>query len=132
MKSRFTEAEADRLFSLAIRYRDGKCVRCGATDRLQCAHVIPRNYRSVRWTPANAVTFCQSCHMWQTHHPLEGEDFFKALLGEEVFEKLRADALVFAGKRNFKVLVPQLEALVEGLRGYAVLPTVRQASSADG
>jgi 5-methylcytosine-specific restriction endonuclease McrA len=62
-----------------IRERDGKCVRCGATEKLQCCHVLSRRYRLTRWDPDNAVTMCQADHVWQTHHPLEGDEFFESI-----------------------------------------------------
>jgi hypothetical protein len=71
--------EADRLFSLMIRARDERCVRCGETYGLQCCHKVSRRYMTTRYSPANAVAMDVKCHMWQTHNPLEGDVFFDSL-----------------------------------------------------
>lgn len=69
----------DREFSLMIRDRDGGCMRCGSAEFGQCAHVLSRSYRLTRWDPENAVRLCRDCHAWQTHHPLEGDEFFESI-----------------------------------------------------
>jgi 5-methylcytosine-specific restriction endonuclease McrA len=84
---------ADREFSILIRTRDGACRRCQSTERLQCAHVHSRRYRKIRWDERNAMALCSSCHVWQTHHPLEGEEFFRSVLGDDVFDELRMTAI---------------------------------------
>ena len=90
-------AEADRRFSLFIRARDGKCMRCGATEGLQCAHIISRRYLATRWNDENAIAFCLRCHKWQTERPLEGEEWFEKFLlplGPRVtYRTLRESAL---------------------------------------
>lgn len=62
---------ADKLFSEYIRNRDQRCRNCGTFERLQCAHLISRSYKSIRVDPDNAVALCQSCHLGFTHRPLE-------------------------------------------------------------
>lgn len=84
---------ADQLARDFVKARDGACVRCGATEGLQWAHIIGRSYKLVRWNPLNAVTFCASCHLWQTHHPLEGEEFFRQQIGADSYDALRFHAL---------------------------------------
>lgn len=70
--------QADQLFSRMVRERDGSCVRCGSTDRLQCAHIISRSYHATRVDEDNAVALCQGCHVFFTHRPLEWIDFIEA------------------------------------------------------
>ena len=66
--------DADRLFSELIRSRDGwACRVCGSPYRPQCAHLVSRRYRAVRWSTENAVTLCPSHHVLYTHRPLEWE-----------------------------------------------------------
>ena len=66
--------DADRLFSEFIRTRDDwQCRACGKTTAqavMQCAHVVSRRYRAVRWNPHNAVCLCSGCHVKFTHDPL--------------------------------------------------------------
>ena len=70
---------ADALFSKLIRERDQRCraagYKLGCSTLLQCAHVVSRRYRSVRWDGDNAVALCAAHHVWFTHHPLEWEDW---------------------------------------------------------
>ena len=68
--------KADRLFSLAIRERDGwACRHCGSTYLVQCAHIISRRYNATRWSLDNAVCLCAKHHMKWTHDPLGWEDW---------------------------------------------------------
>lgn len=65
--------QADRLFSEQVRNRDRRCRNCGSFERLQCAHIISRSYKSIRIDPDNAVALCASCHVFFTHRPIEWE-----------------------------------------------------------
>jgi 5-methylcytosine-specific restriction endonuclease McrA len=68
--------DADKLFSTYIRTRDGwACQRCGSPFRIQCAHLIGRAYRAVRFASLNATALCQGCHVFFTHRPLEWADW---------------------------------------------------------
>ena len=68
--------DADRLFSQFIRNRDAwQCKACGSPFSVQCAHIISRTYRAIRWAPDNAVTLCKGCHIRYTHRPLEWHDW---------------------------------------------------------
>jgi 5-methylcytosine-specific restriction endonuclease McrA len=66
---------ADAMFSKQIRARDGRCMGQGSgpacSGYLQCAHIISRRYRAVRWDEANAIALCQAHHVYWTHRPLE-------------------------------------------------------------
>jgi hypothetical protein len=69
--------KADTLFSLLIRKR-GKCEHCGKTDHLQCAHVITRSNRNLRWNEDNALCLCNYCHIfWNHKEPLEFAEWYK-------------------------------------------------------
>ena len=87
-------AEADRRFSLWIRRRDGgRCMACGSTERLQCAHIVSRRYRATRWDNDNAVALCSRCHTNYTHHPLEWHEWVDRTFGDAHYGLLRAQAL---------------------------------------
>lgn len=67
----------DTLFSKYIRKRDGKCQRCGTIENLQCSHVLPRTFISVRWNPENAITLCYRCHIYWWHkYPHDAVEWF--------------------------------------------------------
>lgn len=60
----------DALFSKKIRSL-GYCQKCKKKNVfLQCAHVISRTNRTLRWDEKNALCFCSSCHFWGHQDPL--------------------------------------------------------------
>lgn len=64
---KWTLKKADEQFSLFIRHRDGKCVRCGVTkenDQLQNSHFWGRIWKGTRYDPENCDTLCATCHYW--------------------------------------------------------------------
>jgi 5-methylcytosine-specific restriction endonuclease McrA len=58
--------EADRLFALAVKQRDGYiCQACGKTREnavIECAHVVGRGELSIRFNLDNAMALCKGCH----------------------------------------------------------------------
>lgn len=98
---RSLEKRADQVFSLWIRNRDGKCRGCGTTKHLQCAHIVSRRYRAVRWTPSNAVALCRGCHMFFTMRPLEWDVWVVKNIGATVYAGLKKQAL--AGIRTSEI-----------------------------
>jgi predicted restriction endonuclease len=61
--------ELDAIWSKKVRERDGKCVMCGKTERLQAHHYIKTKARSLkyRWDIRNGITLCYGCHMYGVH-----------------------------------------------------------------
>lgn len=70
--------KADKLFSLLIREK-GYCDWCGKSDgKLDCAHIVPRGNKTLRWNPINALPLCYRCHKWKWHSdPLAAMEWFK-------------------------------------------------------
>ena len=64
---------ADTLFSRYVRERDEHCLSCGTENAGQCAHIVSRRYRAIRWNELNAVRLCASCHRRFTSLPVEWE-----------------------------------------------------------
>uniref|UniRef100_A0A6M3LLM3 Putative lambda recombination protein n=1 Tax=viral metagenome TaxID=1070528 RepID=A0A6M3LLM3_9ZZZZ len=63
-------ADADKWFSLYIRKRDGnRCVLCGATERIQCGHLISRGKANTRYDEDNANAQCATCNKKHEHYP---------------------------------------------------------------
>lgn len=63
----------DKLFSLKVRV-NGVCelrnldnVKCGGG--LQCAHIITRSRKALRWDFNNALCLCAGHHVYFTHNP---------------------------------------------------------------
>lgn len=76
------EREADRVFSLWIRKRDGRCVVPGCRSRrsLECAHILTRAHRRIRWAAENAVALCggqDGHHAYFTRAPAVWGDFIQ-------------------------------------------------------
>ena len=55
------------------------CEKCGRKDvKLDCAHVIPRTNKTLRWDPMNALSLCYRCHVrWAHENPLEFTSWFE-------------------------------------------------------
>jgi hypothetical protein len=86
---------ADKKFSEFIRKRDGKCMRCGKSDRiLQNSHYWARQYYSTRFDPQNCIALCAYCHVlapdcWQDDREKQYEAFMLKRLGKAKFEALK-------------------------------------------
>lgn len=84
--SKYTQKKADEIFSLYIRTRDGKCLKCGKTTSLQCAHIKGRRNRRLRYDPMNAITLCYGCHMhWAHTEPIEFVEWLKSEQSEKYY-----------------------------------------------
>lgn len=71
--------------------RKSQCVRCGEPqyDKLQCAHIFSRTYRSTRWLLLNLMCLCASCHFWAHRNPLLFSEFVKEYLGDHNYNQLK-------------------------------------------
>ena len=74
------KAKADTLFSLYIRQRDKKCVKCGRGNeyQLHCAHIVSRFNLRLSYDPRNALCLCSKCHRWWHDSPLESGRWFES------------------------------------------------------
>ena len=88
-------AEADRVFSLAVRKRGGnRCWICGSHKNPQCGHILSRVAYSVRWDLRNAVVMCASCNLRMEHdvpHIRAVTDSYIQFYGLDAWEKLVLD-----------------------------------------
>lgn len=113
---------ADRIFSKLVRARARwRCERCltqyqeGARG-LECAHIIGRRNKAVRWHPLNAVALCTACHFHFTANPLEFADWVNqdmdiAILRERarpILKLSKADKaeILVNLKHEWKTMVP--------------------------
>ena len=102
--------KADRLFSLAVRERDGnECRECGSHFRVQCAHIISRRYDATRWSLDNAVALCARHHMKWTHDPLAWDDWVDERFGKGRLRSLKARARQGVAKVDLEAVVASLE-----------------------
>ena len=108
--------KADQEFSLYIRRRDKKCVRCGSPGKpdkdgnpvvgLQNSHYFGRGKESTRFDPQNCDSLCFGCHQYWGSEDREAYRNFKIKqLGEEGYKRLviRANSLV-KKDRSFSLL----------------------------
>ena len=90
----------DKLFSQYIRMRAIQrvhgCERCGAWKadykQLQCAHLISRWHKSIRWDEDAALGLCGGCHLWIDHEAEEKLELLKNKIGEDKVLLLKARA----------------------------------------
>lgn len=109
---------ADTAFAKAIR-SIGYCQsdRESHAGNLQCAHIIPRTYKTIRTHPDNALCLCQGCHTFYTHRPLEWEAWVKIKYPGR-WEHLRSLALTYE-KVDWKSECERWESEVQDLLGTA-------------
>ncbi len=101
----WSDAVADAKFSLYIRERDGKCVRCKGLDELQCSHFFDRQHSGTRYDGDNCDTLCKGCHYGRAdgwEHDKEGAYIRWKLrqLGPERFEAMEARARSTANRQE--------------------------------
>ena len=112
------EKQADRLFSAFIRKRDARCMMANHAEEwakcaggLQCAHLIRRGFKSIRWDPRNAVALCAYHHGWAGEHPIAWKVWCDELRGEPVMRELLHKA--------YGLEKVDVAAIVESLKGAA-------------
>lgn len=81
------KGRATRLHALITR-DFGKCMNCGNSHALQCAHIISRKYGHTRTDLDNAFCLCASCHMYFTDNPVEFGQFTIDQIGEDNYQAL--------------------------------------------
>lgn len=97
----WTSGRADKEHSKFIRTRDGKCVRCGKTENLQCSHFWARSNSATRYDDENCDTLCYACHYgnqlgWEYNKQGEYREFKINQLGITKYNalELRAKSIV--------------------------------------
>lgn len=84
--------KATRLHSLVVRAR-GRCERCGRTDTLQAAHIVPRRHAATRTDETNSWCLCAGCHRITGERPWEFMALVEATIGNDEFDRLRVKGL---------------------------------------
>lgn len=90
--------KATTLHSQYVRARDGRCVRCGSVQTLQCMHVVSRRFAATRADELNGHTGCATCHRFLTENPHEHVWFFQAYLGKDEYMGLISKAYAGIGQ----------------------------------
>ena len=106
--------KADKLFSLAIRKRDGKSRKSGLTQNLQCSHIFSRSNNLIRWDMDNALTLTAGEHLYWWHkEPAEAVEWAKKLLGDKIWVEL-----VRKKNKPFKLTAKFIEERIKFLEDY--------------
>jgi len=98
--------KCDKLFADKVKSR-GRCQKCSKKEFLQCAHIISRRYKQVRWNLNNAMCLCRGCHLYFTHHPLEWENFVVKVVGLKTYVSIKKTALKY-GKIDYEEVLERL------------------------
>ena len=100
-KKIWTTSRADREFSKMIRERDGRCLKCGREDMLDCSHFWTRKYSSTRYNFNNCIALCRGCHFkWEIEKQGEYMDFMVKLLGRKKYKVLEKRAHTLMQRKN--------------------------------
>jgi hypothetical protein len=81
-------AELDRLTSLIVRRRDGRCVTCGSAQGLQCSHFYSRRYLAIRFNLVNCNAMCSACNRRHNRDRKPYERYMRKAYGSGVMAEL--------------------------------------------
>lgn len=85
---RWLVAELDRLTSLIVRRRDGRCVTCGSAQGLQCSHFYSRRYLAIRFDLRNCNAMCAGCNQRHNRDRRPYEGYMRKAYGLGVIAEL--------------------------------------------
>ena len=101
-KSAFKE-EALGLWSKCVRERDGHCLLCGRTDRLQAHHIRSVRHAATRYDLCNGMTLCFPCHSLQHFNPELFHDRIIDRIGAAEYDRLK--------KKSSEIVKDDIEAI---------------------
>jgi hypothetical protein len=82
--------ELDRVTSLLVRARDGRCVTCGTTESLQCSHYFKRSFLATRWNLQNCNAQCAAHNELHNRVPWPYREYMVKRIGEQGLDELFA------------------------------------------
>ena len=114
-------ARLDSLTSQIVRLRDGQCVLCQSTDRLQCGHLFGRRSHGARWDlerDGNCHTQCAGCNQRHNYDPWRYFNWYLDWHGREAFDALyrRWEAGHKYSRLELIALVGEYEAKLEEMK----------------
>lgn len=80
--------ELDKIVSLIVRKRDGRCVVCGKVEGLTNGHLFSRSNYSTRWDFENCYGQCLGCNMRHEFDPYPYTRWFIGKFGLEKYDEL--------------------------------------------
>ena len=100
-KIKTLKTKCDKLWSEAVRTRDGECILCGKKDGLAAHHWIHSRAQGNqhRWNVKNGVTLCYACHIYKVHtyasadiiRQLEDTALYREIITQEELEAIAND-----------------------------------------
>jgi len=107
-------------WSLLVRTRDGKCLRCGATKSLAAHHWVVSDHRSRqdRFNPSNGISLCYGCHIHVIHKDASyanSVDLYNLALDAGIPEQDILDILSRVGTDSLPFKEEDLEAKLDWL-----------------
>ena len=120
--------ECDKLWSEAVRTRDGECVLCGKKDTLQAHHWIHSKAQGNRhrWEIRNGVGLCFTCHIYKVHsyasadilEQLKKVAFERGIVTPTELETIANDHTILKmGVNDLEQVKGYLETYLEQLKG---------------
>ena len=91
---------ADDKFSIFIRARDGKCLKCGTTEGLTCSHYHGRGKSATRFDEDNCIALCWECHQEWEGPKAEYTQFMLERLGPGTFIALTLKAGTYMERKE--------------------------------
>lgn len=100
--------QADELFSKIVRSQ-GYCTRCLRDTNLQCAHIVSRKNKHLRWDLNNAVCLDVGCHLFWAHkEPLEFSEWVRTNFPKEYEYLMR--------EKEVKEYTMDMESVISSLK----------------
>lgn len=107
------EAELDRVCSEFVRLRDGCCVTCSSTNRLECSHFVKRSNQFLRYdTKYNLNAQCHKCNELHNHYQTAYTDYLTEKHGVGMVEVLKKSSPV----THFSWSVVELREMLERVK----------------
>ena len=118
--------KCDKLWSEAIRTRDGECILCGKKEGLNAHHWIHSRAQgnSHRWDVKNGVAVCFACHLYKIHNyasadiieRLKNTAFERGIVTPEEYEQIANNhAIAKFGVDDMERIKEYLTAYLESL-----------------
>lgn len=118
--------KCDKLWSEAVRLRDGACVLCGKKEGLNAHHWIHSKAQGNlhRWDIKNGITLCMPCHIYKVHtyasadiaERLKTEAFNRGIVTPQEYDEIANNhAIAKYGVADFERIKAYLEAYLESL-----------------
>ena len=110
----------DKVFSVYIRQRDGRCVICGKTEGLTNGHLFSRINYSTRWDELNCHCQCSGCNYSHEFKPYPFFQWFENKFGKETLDNLYKKLLETRKWKDWEI--QELIDKYQGLLGSKDLP----------